>query len=138
MTSTVVVCGGDRRAIDVAAATAAVDRPNAVPWSASGVVRDHDGGRRGSLPGAPERRSASSRRSPAEVAAKHDGVRLWVAHRTGQLAVGDAARWPPWPRRAAAHAFDACSGAGGRREIRLPVWKEQFSEGGSEWVGIAE
>ncbi|MBJ2121270.1 molybdenum cofactor biosynthesis protein MoaE [Arthrobacter sp. MSA 4-2] len=120
-------------------AVAAVDSPRCgAAVSFSGVVRNHDGGREvtsltyTSHPSA-ERVIAEV---AAEIAARHVGVRLWVAHRIGPLEIGDSALVAAV---AAAHrgaAFAACSELVDAVKERVPVWKEQFfTDGTVEWVG---
>ncbi|CEA07667.1 Molybdopterin synthase catalytic subunit 1 [Arthrobacter saudimassiliensis] len=107
-----------------------------------GVVRNHDGGRSGvQMLGYTAHPTAQRviAEVAADVAARHPGVRLWVAHRIGELAVGDAALIGA---AAAAHrgqAFAACSELVDTVKERVPVWKEQrFEDGGTEWVGVGD
>lgn len=107
-----------------------------------GVVRNHDGGRSGvQMLGYTAHPTAQRviAEVAADVASRHPGVRLWVAHRIGELAVGDAALIGA---AAAAHrgqAFAACSELVDTVKERVPVWKEQrFEDGGTEWVGVGE
>ena len=105
----------------------------------SGIVRNHDGGKGvaslsySAHPSAGEVIAAVA----ADVAAKHDGVRIWVGHRTGPLQIGDAALVAAV---AAAHrgvAFAACSELVDTVKERVPIWKEQgFADGTTEWVGV--
>lgn len=107
----------------------------------SGVVRDHDGGQ--------SVRSLSYSAHPTaqriieevalQVAGRHDGVRLWVAHRTGPLAVGDAALVAAVAAPHRGEAFAACTELVDTVKATVPVWKEQFfTDGTVEWVGIEE
>jgi molybdopterin synthase catalytic subunit len=93
--------------------------------SFSGIVRNHDGGRK-----------VDALSYSAHPSAQHDGVRLWAAHRVGPLVIGDAALVAS---AAAAHrgqAFAACSDLVDAIKERVPIWKEQFfSDGRVEWVG---
>lgn len=104
----------------------------------SGVVRNHDGGK------AVERLSYSSHPSAARIilelaedtARTHDGVRIWVAHRTGDLAIGDSALVAAVAAAHRGQAFTACSELVDMVKARVPIWKEQFfADGGTEWVG---
>lgn len=104
----------------------------------SGVVRNHDGGK------AVDRLSYSSHPSAAriireiaeETARRHDGVRIWVAHRTGDLAIGDSALVAVVAAAHRGQAFAACSELVDTVKSRVPIWKEQFFvDGGTEWVG---
>lgn len=107
--------------------------------SFEGIVRDHDGGQRvarltySAHPTAP----AEIGRVAREVSARHPRVRLWCAHATGQLAIGDPAFVV---LAAAAHrgdAFAAAAELADRVKAEVPIWKEQFLEDGSrQWVGM--
>ncbi|WP_159616011.1 molybdenum cofactor biosynthesis protein MoaE [Arthrobacter zhaoguopingii] len=120
-------------------ALAAVDSPRCgAAVSFSGVVRNHDGGREvtslsySSHPSA-ERVIAEV---AAEVAGRHDGVRLWVAHRIGPLEIGDSALVAAVAAAHRGEAFAACSELVDAVKERVPVWKEQFfTDGTVEWVG---
>ena len=105
----------------------------------SGVTRDHDGGRAvASLdytchPGA----DGVIKDVARAVADEFPGVRIWAAHRTGHLEIGDSALEAAV---AAAHrklAFAACEALVDRIKTEVPIWKEQrFPDGSSEWVGL--
>ncbi len=64
-------------------------------------------------------------------------ARLWCAHRTGDLHVGDAAFVVI---AAAAHRHDAFAAAAecaDRVKAEVPIWKEQrHADGFSNWVGL--
>lgn len=104
-----------------------------------GVVRDHDGGQRVSQlsytshPTAAERIRVVSE----EVVGKHPRTRLWTAHRTGDLVIGDLAFVVI---AAAAHrgdAFAAAAELADRVKAEVPIWKEQLlSDGKTQWVGL--
>ena len=134
----------------VAAETISASAAEAAVWSQDcgavvtfgGIVRNHDGGRDGVVMlGYTAHPTAAQviAEVAADVAARHPGVRLWVAHRVGELAVGDAALVGA---AAAAHrgqAFAACSELVDTVKERVPVWKEQkFDDGGTEWVGLGQ
>ncbi|MCC3266400.1 molybdenum cofactor biosynthesis protein MoaE [Arthrobacter gengyunqii] len=107
----------------------------------SGIVRNHDGGRGvaslsySAHPSAEEVIAGVA----ADIAAKYDGVRIWVGHRTGPLEIGDAALVAAV---AAAHrgvAFAACSDLVDTVKEHVPIWKEQgFQDGTTEWVGVSD
>jgi len=118
----------------------------------SGVVRDHDGGK-GVLalsysahPSAEEVLQSVLRevlqefvpeaQSDGEALVQGGSLRIWAAHRVGELSIGDPALVCAV---AAAHrglAFDVCSALVDRIKARVPIWKEQFfSDGSVEWVG---
>ncbi|ATZ09128.1 molybdenum cofactor biosynthesis protein MoaE [Corynebacterium striatum] len=105
-----------------------------------GIVRNHDGGRGGvelltytAHPSA----DAEIARVADEVIAAHPKARLWCAHRTGDLHVGDAAFVVI---AAAAHRHDAFAAAAecaDRVKAEVPIWKEQrHADGFSNWVGL--
>lgn len=107
----------------------------------SGVVRDHDGGKGVSALSYSAHPSAERAIAEvaAETAAKYDGVRVWVAHRTGPLAIGDAALVAAVASGHRGEAFAACSELVDAVKARVPIWKEQFfTDGSVEWVGAGE
>ncbi|EMY35161.1 molybdopterin converting factor subunit 2 [Arthrobacter crystallopoietes BAB-32] len=128
--------------LDVAAAMAAAESAECgAVVTFSGVVRNHDGGQAVAALGYSAHPSAG--RVIAEVAAdiaqKHDGVRIWVAHRTGALAIGDAALVAAVASAHRAAAFAAAAELVDTVKERVPVWKEQrFADGSTEWVGIGQ
>lgn len=132
--------------LDEAAARAAVDAPDAgAVVLFSGVVRNHDEGRdvtRLAYTAHPTA-EATLRGVVETVIAEHaqaNGVperamRVWIAHRIGELAVGDAAFVCAVSAAHRGEAFRLCSDLVDRVKAEVPVWKEQFFEGGgSEWV----
>ncbi|GAB3593321.1 Molybdopterin synthase catalytic subunit 1 [Corynebacterium faecale] len=104
-----------------------------------GVVRDHDGGSRVSSLTYTAHPTADAviREVGNGVVAKHPRARLWTAHRTGALQIGDIAFLVV---AAAAHrhdAFNACSELADAVKAQVPIWKEQELVGGdTEWVGL--
>ena len=104
----------------------------------SGVVRDHDGGKGVSSLSYSGHPSAERiiREVAEEIAAQHDGVRIWVAHRVGPLAIGDQALVAAVGAAHRGEAFRACSDLVDLVKERVPIWKEQFfTDGTVEWVG---
>ncbi len=105
----------------------------------SGVVRDHDGGR-----GVTALSYSSHPRAAAvigelagRIGAQFPGVRIAVAHRIGDLQVGDTALACAVAAAHRREAFSACQELVELVKSELPIWKEQaFTDGGSEWVGI--
>ena len=70
----------------------------------------------------------------AEVAERWPGTRLAIAHRVGQLAVGElavviAAAAPHRPE-----AFEACRYAIDTLKETVPIWKKEFATDGECWV----
>ncbi len=104
----------------------------------SGVVRDHDGGRDVTSLSYSAHPSAERiiREVAEEIASRHDGVRIWVAHRIGPLAIGDQALVAAVGAAHRGEAFRACSDLVDLVKERVPIWKEQFfTDGSVEWVG---
>ncbi|MEA9987088.1 MULTISPECIES: molybdenum cofactor biosynthesis protein MoaE [Subtercola] len=106
----------------------------------SGVVRNHDHGQ------SVERLTYSAhpsadevmRRVAEDVAARHPGTRIAVAHRIGDLVVGDIALACAVASAHRAAAFAACAELIDAVKERVPIWKEQvFTDGTTEWVGAA-
>ncbi len=103
-----------------------------------GVVRDHDGGREvtGLDYTAHPMALARLRGVTEGVAAAYDVTAVAAVHRTGSLAVGDAA---VVVAAAAPHrpvAFEASRALIDRLKAEVPIWKHQlFADGTDEWVG---
>ncbi|HET6624771.1 MAG TPA: molybdenum cofactor biosynthesis protein MoaE [Nocardioidaceae bacterium] len=103
-----------------------------------GNVRDHDenksvtGLEYSAHPTALEALCAVAER----VAKEYDVLAVAAVHRTGKLAIGDAA---VIVATAAAHrgeAFDACRALIDELKATVPIWKHQvFSDGTEQWVG---
>ena len=72
------------------------------------------------------------------TAAEFDLIALAVAHRLGDLAVGDAALIAIVSSAHRDVAFAACTALVDRTKELLPVWKHQvFDDGTDEWVNCA-
>lgn len=106
-----------------------------------GMIRDHDGGRRvvrleySSHPSAEQVMAEVV----ADVADRSDGVRAIAAsHRIGVLHIGEAALVAAVAADHRQAAFIACTHLVDAIKARLPVWKRQFFDDGTEeWVGSA-
>ncbi|MGS0685281.1 molybdenum cofactor biosynthesis protein MoaE [Nakamurella sp. GG22] len=127
--------------LDLAAHLSAVDDPAAgATVSFSGVVRNHDGGRQVAeleYHGHPTA-AAVVDEVAAEIAARDGVVALAVSHRVGLLRVGDVALAAAVSAAHRREAFEACSDLVDEVKRRLPVWKRQvFDDGSDEWVGSA-
>ncbi|MEH0109730.1 molybdenum cofactor biosynthesis protein MoaE [Tersicoccus sp. MR15.9] len=128
------------RPLDLGAliAVAGSDRSGAVV-SFSGVIRNHDGGRdvlRLSYSAHPQASDVIARVAD-DVAAAHPGVRIAVAHRVGDLGIGDDALIAAVAAAHRAEAFAACEDLVERVKAQVPIWKQQWFPGGtSEWVGL--
>jgi molybdopterin synthase catalytic subunit len=106
-----------------------------------GMIRDHDGGRR------VVRLEYSAHPSAAEVIAdvaasvaeESSGVRAIAAsHRIGALHIGEAALVAAVAADHRQAAFATCAQLVDTIKARLPVWKHQFFDDGTdEWVGSA-
>jgi len=71
-----------------------------------------------------------------EIEAEIAGVRLAVEHRTGTLAIGDLAVVIAAAAPHRAEAFTACRAMIDRLKDRVPIWKKEFGDDGSTWVGL--
>lgn len=128
---------GARQAVDAADAGAVV--------SFAGVVRDHDEGR-GVLRlhyTAHPTAEVTLRRVVDVVVSEHlerygaseRAMRVWIAHRVGDLGVGDVAFVCAVSSAHRGEAFRLCSDLVDRVKAEVPIWKEQFfDDGGKEWV----
>ncbi|MFD1861185.1 molybdenum cofactor biosynthesis protein MoaE [Aeromicrobium camelliae] len=103
----------------------------------TGVVRDHDGGRKVTRleyeahPDAAAYIQASAER----IVERHDGVRVAVVHRTGPLAIGDTAIVAAVASAHRREAFDAVADLVDDVKATVPIWKHQFyADGSDDWV----
>jgi molybdopterin synthase catalytic subunit len=71
-----------------------------------------------------------------EIEAELPGARLAVEHRVGVLAIGDVAVVIAASAAHRAEAFTACRAMIDRLKDRVPIWKKEFGEDGTEWVGL--
>ncbi|MBE7453265.1 MAG: molybdenum cofactor biosynthesis protein MoaE [Kofleriaceae bacterium] len=71
-----------------------------------------------------------------EIEAEVPGVRIAVEHRTGTLAIGDAAVVIAAAAPHRAEAFAACRAMIDRLKDRVPIWKKELGEDGAVWVGL--
>ncbi|CAN5161780.1 hypothetical protein BH09ACT6_BH09ACT6_10800 [soil metagenome] len=104
----------------------------------SGVVRNHDHGRPVTRLSYSAHPSAGEvmRDVASDVAAAHPGTRIAVAHRIGNLAIGDVALACAVSAAHRSDAFAACAELVDAVKDRVPIWKEQwFTDGTFEWVG---
>ncbi len=115
------------------------DRVGAIV-SFSGNVRNHDHGRAvASLRYEGHPSAADVLREVAEdIASRFDVITLAVAHRIGPLAIGDAALVAAVGTAHRGEAYRACEALVDLTKERLPVWKHQiFDDGTDEWVNCA-
>lgn len=104
----------------------------------AGVVRDHDGGRvvRELEYSAHPTAADVLAEVVADVAKRSDQLRaLAVSHRVGPLAIGDVALACAVSADHRGAAFTACADLVDELKHRLPIWKRQvFDDGTDEWV----
>ncbi|MCO1340163.1 molybdenum cofactor biosynthesis protein MoaE [Kocuria polaris] len=136
----VVFAGVSSEPIDQASAWEAVEtEATGAVVTFGGIVRNHDGGRavtRLNYSGHPTV-DARIAELAAQVAREHPGTRLWVAHRVGELAIGDSALVAAAASAHRGQAFEACRALVEAVKYAAPIWKEQFfADGDTEWVGI--
>lgn len=105
-----------------------------------GAVRDHDGGRTvTALHYSGHPTAATVLAAVVEQVSAVDGVRaVAVSHRIGDLAIGDIAFVVAVAADHRRAAFETCSRLVDEVKARLPVWKHQFFDDGTdEWVNSA-
>ncbi len=105
-----------------------------------GDVRNHDGGKEvASLlyeihPSAPEQIKLITQ----SVIARFEIEKVAVAHRFGDIAIGETAFAVAVSAAHRQAAFDACSAIVDEVKAKLPIWKHQkFTDGSDEWVNCA-
>jgi molybdopterin synthase catalytic subunit len=106
-----------------------------------GMIRDHDGGRpvvRLEYSAHPSAAQVMAE-VVADVAQQSRGLRAVAAsHRIGVLHIGEAALVAAVAADHRQEAFTACAHLVDTVKARLPVWKHQFFDDGTEeWVGSA-
>lgn len=103
-----------------------------------GVVRDHDNNASVSHLTYEAHPDAASHLLEVanRVAKAHEGVRIAVIHRVGNLAIGDAAVVAAVASAHRQEAFAACIRLIEDLKAEVPIWKHQvFADGSEEWVG---
>ena len=125
--------------LDVAEVVAALDHDAAGGLNLFvGTVRDHDKGRDVThLDYTAHPTAAAEMRAVAdEVVAEFDVLALAAVHRTGRLAIGEAAVVVACVSAHRGVAFEANRALIDRLKARVPIWKHQvFADGSDEWVG---
>lgn len=103
-----------------------------------GVVRDHDGGQGvRALDYSSHPEAEDLLRALVREEQERTGIRLAAWHRTGPLAIGDAALVAAAASAHRAEAFAAIEQLVERIKSEIPIWKRQhFTAGTSEWVGL--
>jgi len=105
-----------------------------------GAVRDHDHGRGVTALSYTAHPSAAAElgRVAEKIAASYAILSLAVAHRTGDLQIGDLAVVAAVGAEHRDVAFAACHALIDALKATVPIWKHQyFAAGGSEWVNSA-
>jgi molybdopterin synthase catalytic subunit len=116
---------------------AVADRRAGAVVSFQGVVRDHDHGRTVTVLEYEGHPTAAKvlREVAEEIAADPDVYAVAVSHRVGTLKIGDVALIASVSTAHRAAAFAACARLVGEAKARLPIWKHQiFDDGTDEWV----
>ncbi len=105
-----------------------------------GDVRDHDGGKEvASLlyeihPSAPEQIKLITQ----SIMGRFEIEKVAVAHRYGDIAIGETAFAVAVSAAHRQAAFDACSAIVDEVKAKLPIWKHQkFTDGTDQWVNCA-
>ena len=105
-----------------------------------GDVRDHDGGKEvASLlyeihPSAPEQIKLITQ----SIMGRFEIEKVAVAHRYGDIAIGETAFAVAVSAAHRQAAFDACAAIVDEVKSKLPIWKHQkFTDGSDEWVNCA-
>ncbi|HTF32553.1 MAG TPA: molybdenum cofactor biosynthesis protein MoaE [Myxococcota bacterium] len=102
-----------------------------------GTVRDHARGRsihHLEYEAYPEMAEREMQRIADEAAARFPGARVAMAHRTGQLAIGEIAVVVAAAAPHRAEAFSACRFAIDTLKERVPIWKKEIASDGAYWV----
>jgi molybdopterin synthase catalytic subunit len=132
----VVKVTGDPLSIDEA--YAAVRRPDCGAVALFvGTVRDHhDGKRVKSLSYSAFKEMAEKEFAAiaAEAEKRWKTGAVYIAHRTGPLAIGDASVVIAVSSGHRAEAFEACRYAIETLKKMAPIWKEEFYDTGKAWV----
>lgn len=106
----------------------------------SGDVRDNDHGREVVSLSYEAHPSAQAllEKLANQVTAQHDVVSVALAHRHGDIAIGEAALVVAVSAKHRKAAFDACVALVDEVKAQIPIWKHQvFADGTDEWVNCA-
>ena len=105
-----------------------------------GTVRDNSHGRKVlalEYEAYPEMAESEMRRIGAEMVSKYGLHGIAMRHRTGKLAVGQTSVIIATSSAHRREAFEACSEALDLLKESVPVWKKEYFEDGSVWVGMS-
>ena len=73
-----------------------------------------------------------------DVATRHELIAVAVAHRYGEIPIGQSALIVAISATHRGEAFTACSAMVDEVKNRIPIWKHQvFADGTDEWVNCA-
>ena len=103
----------------------------------AGVVRDHHDGKEVvsiSYSAFKEMAEKEFARIAGEAVGRWKVGAVYIAHRTGKLAIGDASVVIAVSAPHRAEAFDACRHAIEALKKMAPIWKEEFYVAGKAWV----
>jgi molybdopterin synthase catalytic subunit len=126
--------------IDIPSLVALLDNPAAgAVVTFDGRVRNHNAGQAVSeleYQAYPALANSTGQRILEEEVSRFGLLAAQAVHRTGPLAIGDAAVWVGVASAHRAAAFDGARAIMERLKYELPVWKkETYADGRSEWVG---
>jgi molybdopterin synthase catalytic subunit len=127
-------------AIDIPLLAAQLDNPAAgAVVTFDGRVRNHNAGQAVShleYQAYSALAISTGQRILEEEAALHGLLAVQAVHRTGPLAIGEAAVWVGVASAHRGPAFDGARAIMERLKYELPVWKkETYADGTTEWVG---
>lgn len=108
--------------------------------SFSGDVRNHDGGKDVLTLTYEIHPSAQEvlQKIVSEVSARYEVNDVAVAHRYGDIAIGECAFAVAVSADHREAAFDACNALVNTVKEKLPIWKHQvFADGSDQWVNFA-
>ena len=108
--------------------------------SFSGDVRNHDGGKDVSTLTYEIHPSAEKvlKEIVAEISSRFAVNDVAVAHRYGDIAIGECAFAVAVSADHREEAFEACSALVNTVKDKLPIWKHQvFADGSDQWVNFA-
>lgn len=106
----------------------------------SGDVRDNDNGREVLSLSYEAHPTAQSllEKVAKQIADEHEVLSVAVAHRHGDIPIGEAALIAAVSAKHRKAAFDACSALVDEVKAQIPIWKHQvFADGTDEWVNCA-
>lgn len=102
-----------------------------------GTVRDHHEGKKVlsiSYSAFKEMAEKEFAKIGGEASARWKTGAVYIAHRTGKLAIGEASVVIAVSAAHRAEAFEACRHAIEALKKMAPIWKEEFTETGRAWV----